>query len=78
MKKLGIALAMTVAAVGAAHAADLPTKKEVAPPPKVNCYSTFWTWLEFHGGGLPADLGAAHGLCDHRHGRRLAVKWRAL
>ena len=29
MKKLGIALAMTIAAVGAAHAADLPTKKEV-------------------------------------------------
>ena len=31
MKKLGIAMAVAIAAVSAAHAADLPTKKE-APP----------------------------------------------
>jgi predicted porin len=57
MKKLGIALAMTVAAVGAAHAADLPTKKEVAPPPKVNCYSTFWTWLDSTAADCPLTWG---------------------
>ena len=30
MRKLGVALAMTIAAVGVARAADLPTKKERA------------------------------------------------
>ena len=30
MKKLGIALAIAIAAVGAAHAADLPTTKAAA------------------------------------------------
>ena len=30
MKKLGVALAIAIASVGAARAADLPTKKEVA------------------------------------------------
>ena len=32
MKKLGIGLAIAIASVGAARAADLPTKKGVAPP----------------------------------------------
>ena len=31
MRKLGIGLAMAIASVGAARAADLPTKKGVAP-----------------------------------------------
>ena len=43
MKKLGVALAMTIAAVGAARAADLPAKKEVPAPPPVNCFSSYWT-----------------------------------
>ncbi len=30
MKKLGVALAIAIASAGAARAADLPTKKEVA------------------------------------------------
>ena len=35
-----------------AQAADLPTKKGVAPPPeKPNCYATFWSWLD----STPAD-----------------------
>ena len=45
MKKLGVALAMTIAAVSAAHAADLPTKKEAPPPPPVNCFASFWTYI---------------------------------
>ena len=45
MKKLGIALAITIAAVGAAHAADLPTTKPAAAPPPVNCFSSVWTYM---------------------------------
>ena len=44
MRKLGVALAIAIASVGAARAADLPTKKE-APPTPVNCYASVWTWL---------------------------------
>ncbi len=44
MKKLSISLAMLIAAAGAAHAADLPTTKG-PPPPPVNCFASFWTWL---------------------------------
>ena len=51
MKKLGIALAIAIAAVGGAHAADLPTNKEVPPPPPVNCFSSLWTYLN----SSPAD-----------------------
>jgi predicted porin len=41
-----------VALAGAAQAADLPTKKgAAAPPPKANCYATFWSWLD----STPAD-----------------------
>ena len=50
MKRFGGALALAIAAVGAAHAADLPTTKEV-PPPAVNCFASFWTWLD----STPAD-----------------------
>jgi predicted porin len=57
MKKLGIALAMTIAAVGAARAADLPTKKEVPAPAPVNCYSSYWTWLN----STPADCPLSYG-----------------
>ena len=45
MRKLGVALAIAIASVGAARAADLPTKKE-APPTPVNCYASVWTWLD--------------------------------
>ena len=48
MRKLGVALAIAIASVGAARAADLPTKKGVAPPP-VNCFASVWTWLELDG-----------------------------
>jgi predicted porin len=56
MKKLGLALAIAVASVGAARAADLPTKKEVAPPP-VNCFASFWTWLDSTAADCPLSYG---------------------
>ena len=57
MKTLGIALAMTIAAVGAAHAADLPTKKEVPAPPPVNCFASLWTYMN----STPADCPLSWG-----------------
>ena len=60
MKKLGVALAMTIAAVGAAHAADLPTKKEAPPPPPVNCFSSLLDLHQFNRRGLPAQLWSLH------------------
>jgi predicted porin len=49
MKTLSLVLLSSVAGlalIGAAQAADLPTKKTppVAPPP--NCYATFYSWLD--------------------------------
>jgi predicted porin len=56
MKKLGIALAIAIAAGGAARAADLPTKKE-APAPPVNCYASVWTWLDTTAADCPLSWG---------------------
>ena len=55
MRKLGVALAMTIAAVGVGRAADLPTKKEEAPPPPVNCFSSLWA----HMNSTAADCASA-------------------
>jgi predicted porin len=57
MKKLGVALAMTIAAVGAAQAADLPTKKEVPAPPPVNCFSSLWTYMNSTAADCPLAWG---------------------
>ena len=57
MKKLGIALAMTVAAIGAAHAADLPTKKEAAPPLPPNCFSSIWAYMDSSAADCPLSYG---------------------
>ena len=56
MRKLGIGLAIAIASVGAARAADLPTKKEVAPTP-VNCFASIWSWLD----ATPADCPLSYG-----------------
>ena len=54
MKKLGIALAIAISPPSAAaHAADLPTKKEVPPPPPANCFSSLWNYLNSSRRGLP-------------------------
>ncbi len=64
MKKLGIALATTIAAVSAAHAADLPTKKEAPPAEKPNCFASLWTYLISTAADCPLAWGPAHGLRD--------------
>ena len=51
MKKFCTAVAIAIAAVGGAHAADLPTNKEVPPPPPANWFSSLWTYLN----SSPAD-----------------------
>ena len=57
MKKLGVALAIAIASVGAARAADLPTKKEAPPAAPVNCFASVWTWLN----STPADCPLSWG-----------------
>jgi len=57
MKKLGIALAVAVASVGAARAADLPTTKGPPAAPPVNCYASIWSWLD----STPADCPLSYG-----------------
>jgi predicted porin len=56
MSKLGIGLAIVIASVGAARAADLPTKKGVAPAP-VNCFASVWTWLDSTAADCPLSYG---------------------
>ncbi len=56
MKKLGVALAIAIGAVGAAHAADLPTKKAVEEP-KPNCFATFWAWIDSSASDCPLSAG---------------------
>jgi predicted porin len=57
MKKLGVALAMTIAAVGGVRAADLPTKKEVPPPLPVNCFSSIWAFMNSTAADCPLSYG---------------------
>jgi predicted porin len=58
MKTIGYALglAIAVASMGAAHAADLPTKKDVEAP-KPNCFASFWTWLDSSPTDCPLSAG---------------------
>src|SRR4051794_22497046 len=51
LKSILLAGGAMLALASVAGAADLPTKKGVAPAPKPNCYATFWTWLD----STPAD-----------------------
>jgi predicted porin len=46
LKPLLLASAAGLLAVGAASAADLPTKKTPPAAEKPNCYASFWTWLD--------------------------------
>ena len=46
LKHLLLASAAGLLAVGAASAADLPTKKAAPAAEKPNCYASFWTWLD--------------------------------
>jgi predicted porin len=56
MKKFGVALAVAIASIGVARAADLPTKKE-APQAAPNCYASFWTWLDSTAADCPLSYG---------------------
>ena len=56
MKKLGIAVAVVIAGVGAAHAADLPTTKPATPPPE-NCFSSLWAYMNSTAGDCPLTYG---------------------
>ncbi len=53
MRKLSVSLAVMIAAAGAAHAADLPTKKTPEPAPAPNCYASLWDWLNTTAGDCP-------------------------
>ena len=64
MKKLGVALAIAIASVGAARAADLPTKKEAPAPAPVNCFASLWTYLDSTAADCPLELWAVHRLRD--------------
>ena len=45
MNRLAIALLATVGFAAMAQAADLPTTKAPAPAAKIDCWSSFWNWL---------------------------------
>ena len=45
MKRPAFLLLAAAGLASLAQAADLPTKKEVVPAPKPNCWGSFWTWL---------------------------------
>ena len=57
MKRLGIGLALAIVAIGAARAADVPTKKEVPTPPPVNCFSSLWAYLNSSALDCPLSYG---------------------
>src|SRR5271166_4638368 len=54
MKKSCASLAILMAAsAGAAHAADLPTKKAPQAAPPANCYASLWSWLNSSAADCP-------------------------
>jgi predicted porin len=57
MNKVGVALAIAIASVGAARAADLPTTKAPPAAPPVNCFASIWSWLD----STPADCPLSYG-----------------
>ena len=57
MKKFGVALAIAIASVGAARAADLPTKKETPATAPVNCFASLWTYLDSTAADCPLSYG---------------------
>jgi predicted porin len=57
MRKLGVALAIGIASVAAARAADLPTTKGAPAAAPVNCYASVWTWLDSTAADCPLSWG---------------------
>ena len=57
MRKFGVGLAIAIASVGAAHAADLPTTKGPPAAPPVNCFASIWSWLDSTAADCPLSYG---------------------
>ena len=57
MKKLALALAITLGGAAAAHAADLPTRKDVPPQATANCFSSLWAFMNSTAGDCPLTYG---------------------
>jgi predicted porin len=62
MKTLGFATAVAIATFGlveapVARAADLPTKKEEAPPQPTNCFSSLWAYMNSTAAECPLSWG---------------------
>lgn len=58
LKHLLLASTAGLLLVGGAHAADLPTKKTPpVPPPAVNCFGSFWNWLNSSAAECPLSYG---------------------
>ena len=77
MRKLGVALAMTIAAVGVARAADLPTKKEGRLCRRTASRASGRTWIDRR--GLPAELGGpSHSMRPSTLGWPIRVQWRSV
>ena len=56
LKHLLLASAAGLLAIGAAQAADLPTKKAPPAAEKPNCYASFWTWLDSTAADCPLSV----------------------
>ena len=76
MKKFGVALAIATAAVGAAHAADLPTNEEAAVSAGELLFKPL-DLFEFKPRGLPPELRRLHRLRDDRRRPWLQFQRRA-
>ena len=56
LNRLLLASAVGMLAVGAAQAADLPTKKTAPAPAAPNCYASLWSWLDSSPADCPLSL----------------------
>jgi predicted porin len=54
--RIGV-LAIGIALASAANAADLPTKKEEAPPPSPSCFSSLWAYINSTAADCPLTWG---------------------
>ena len=78
MKKLALALAITLGGVAAAHAADLPTRKERPDAGDGKLLFELVGFYEFDRGRLPAHIWTIDALPHPRCGLRLQHQWRQL
>ena len=60
LNRLLLASAVGLLAIGAAQAADLPTKKTPPAVAKPNCFASFWSWLNSTAADCPLSLYGIH------------------